>query len=55
MKENVKILATKHDPNESLLLITLDEFTRLARKLNHNELLVYEELYRQCGRLQGKN
>lgn len=32
----------------------LDELARLSRKLGDKNMEVYEELYRQCGRLQGK-
>ena len=54
VKERVKILATHTEPNDSLLLITLDELARVSRKVNHKDAEVHEELYRQCGRMQGK-
>lgn len=43
-ENKVKILATQHNPNESLLFITLDEIARLARKflLSLKELVVYD-------------
>lgn len=52
--EKVKILGTQYNPYESLLLIFLDELDRLAREVNHKELEVYDDIYKQCGRLQGK-
>lgn len=54
VKERVKALAAQEDPSEPLLLITLDELSRITRKLGNKDMIVYEELYRQCGRLQGK-
>lgn len=48
-----KILGTQYNPYASLLLIFLDELDRLAREVNHKELEVYEDFYKQCGRLQG--
>ena len=54
VKERVKALASQQDPSESLILITLDELARLSRKLGDKDMEMYEELYRQCGRLQGK-
>lgn len=54
VKERVKALAAQQDPSEPLILITLDELARLSRKLGDKDMEVYEELYRQCGRLQGK-
>ena len=54
VKERVKILATHTEPNDSLLLITLDELARVSRKVNHKDAEVHEELYRQCCRMQGK-
>lgn len=54
VKERIKALAAQQDPSEPLILITLDELARLSRKLGDKDMEVYEELYRQCGRLQGK-
>lgn len=54
VKERVKALAAQQDPSESLILITLDELARLSRKLGDKDMEMFEELYRQCGRLQGK-
>lgn len=46
VKERVKALAAQQDPSEPLILITLDEFARLSRKLGDKdmEVHVYEEL-----------
>jgi hypothetical protein len=54
VKERVKALASQQDPSESLILITLDALARLSRKLGDKDMEMHEELYRQCGRLQGK-
>lgn len=47
-------LAAQQDPSQPLILVTLDKLARLSRKLGNKDMEVYEELYRQCGRLQGK-
>lgn len=54
MKDKIKVLCTQSQPSEALILLSLDELSRLARKVNHEDMDVYEELYRQCSRMQGK-
>lgn len=54
VKDKIKVLCTQSQPSEALILLSLDELSRLARKVNHEDMDVYEELYRQCSRMQGK-
>ena len=54
VKEKIKVLCTQTQPSEALILLSLDELSRLARKLDDDDMDMYEELYRQCSRMQGK-
>lgn len=54
VKDKIKVLCTQSQPSEALILLSLDELSRLARKVNHEDMDVYEELYGQCSRMQGK-
>lgn len=54
LKEKVRTLCLQDDPSNALILLTLDELAKVARKLNHEEADMFEELYRQANRYQSK-
>lgn len=54
LKEKVRTLCLQDDPSNALVLLTLDEPSKAARKLNHEEADMFEELYRQANRYQSK-
>lgn len=54
LKEKVRTLCLQDDPSNALILLTLDELSKAARKLNHEEADMFEELYRQANRYQSK-
>ncbi|XP_052716245.1 uncharacterized protein LOC128188950 isoform X2 [Crassostrea angulata] len=54
LKEKVRTLCLQDDPSNALILLTLDELAKAARKLNHEEADMFEELYRQANRYQSK-
>ena len=53
LKEKVRGLALQTNPNESLLLLSLEELARVSRKKQHSEAAVFEELTRQAVKHQG--
>ena len=52
VKEKIKVLCTQTQPSEALILLSLDELSRFARKLDDDDMDMYEELYRQCSLLK---
>ncbi|XP_069140894.1 uncharacterized protein [Argopecten irradians] len=50
----LKSSATQQDLSEQLILWNLDRLVKVARKYNHEETDIYEELARQASRYQGK-
>lgn len=42
------------EPNTSLILLPIDELADTARKVNHKEADIFEELIKQAKRLQTK-
>lgn len=42
MKDKIKVLCAQSQPSEALILLSLDELSRLARKVNHEDMDVYE-------------
>uniref|UniRef100_A0A8W8M1L9 Uncharacterized protein n=1 Tax=Magallana gigas TaxID=29159 RepID=A0A8W8M1L9_MAGGI len=44
VKDKIRVLCTQSKPSEALILISLDELSRLARKVNHEDIDVYKEL-----------
>lgn len=54
MKEKVRSLALQTKPSVPLILVTLDELARTARRKGHSEASMYEELSRQANLNQEK-
>lgn len=54
VKDKIKVLCTQSQPSEALNFLSLDELSKLARKVNHEDMDVYKELFRQGSRMQGK-
>lgn len=57
LKEKVRTLCLQQDPSNALILLTLEELSRTARKVSHDEadtFDTFEELARQANRHQGK-
>lgn len=48
----IKAVGAQQDLSEPLVFIILDEVACLSRKVGDKYMEVYEELYKQCGRLQ---
>lgn len=45
-KEKVRILCLQDDLSNVLILLIFDEFVKVVRKLNYEEVDMFEELYR---------
>ena len=54
LKEKVRTLCLQEDPSNALILLTLDELAKTARKMDHEEADMFEELCRQANRYQTK-
>lgn len=54
IKEKVRLLVLQNDPSEALILLALDELAKTARSARIEDADIYEELYRQASRNQGK-
>lgn len=54
LKEKVRILSLQQEPSDSLILLTLDELSKVARKTCHEEADMFEELARQANRYSSK-
>ena len=54
LKEKVRTLCLQEDPSNALILLTLEELAKTARRGNHEEAEVFEELARQANRYQTK-
>lgn len=54
VKEKVRSLALQTKPSVPLILVTLDELARTARRKGHSEAYMYEELSRQVNLHQEK-
>lgn len=54
VKEKVRSLALQTKPSVPLILVTLDELARTARRKEHSEASMYEELSRQANLNQEK-
>lgn len=46
LKENVRGLALQKSPNEAMILLLLEELANVARKKQHDDSSVFEELLR---------
>ena len=53
LKDKVRFLAMQKVPSEQLVLLTLDELADTARKLDHADADLYQELARQANQNQG--
>ncbi|CAG2204836.1 unnamed protein product [Mytilus edulis] len=53
LKDNVRSLALHANPSESLILLSLDELAKKARKQNDDDAETFDELSRQAQRHQG--
>ena len=53
LKEQVRNLAMQANPSEPLMLLSLDELAKKARRQNDEESETFEELARQAQRHQG--
>ena len=54
LKEKVRTLCFQQDPSDALILVALDQLAKQAKKVNHEESDVFEELARQANRYQCK-
>ncbi|XP_062583975.1 uncharacterized protein LOC134245733 [Saccostrea cucullata] len=54
IKEKVRLLANQNSPSEALILLALDELAKTSRSAKIDDVDIYEELYRQASRNQGK-
>lgn len=52
LKEKVRTLCLQKDPSDSLILLTLEELAKCARKLGDDESETFEKLARQANRHQ---
>lgn len=52
LKDKVRTLCLQQDPTDSLILLTVEELAKSARKVNHEEADTLEELARQANRHQ---
>ena len=50
----MRTLCLQEDPSNALILLTLDELAKMARKIEHDEAEMFEELCRQANRYQSK-
>lgn len=53
IKEKVRSLATQNEPNESLMLLLLDDLARMSLEMGDESAPVFSELYRQARYNQG--
>ncbi|CAG2194020.1 unnamed protein product [Mytilus edulis] len=54
LKEKVRTLCLQDNPSDSLILLTLEELAKAARRVNHDDADTFEELTRQANRHQLK-
>lgn len=54
IKKKVRLLANQNSPSEALILLALDELAKTARAVKVEDADIFEELYRQASRNQGK-
>lgn len=54
LKDKVRTLCLQPEPSDSLILLTLDELAKVARRADHEDTEMYEELARQANRHQAK-
>lgn len=54
LKQKVRSLCLQQEPCEPLILLTLDELSKMARKINSDDADTFEELARQANRHRGK-
>lgn len=50
----MRLLANQNSPSEALILLALDELAKTARAVKVEDADIFEELYRQASRNQGK-
>lgn len=55
IKEKVRLLANQNSPSEALILLALDELAKTARAVKVEDADIFEELYRQASRNQGRS
>ncbi|CAG2195340.1 unnamed protein product [Mytilus edulis] len=48
LKEKVRTLCLQDNPSDSLILLTLEELAKAARRVNHDDADTFEELTRQA-------
>ena len=54
LKDKVRVLCMQAEPSTPLILLTLEELAKVARRGNHEEADMFEELLRQAIRYQTK-
>lgn len=50
----MRLLANQNSPSEALILLALDELAKTAQAVKVEDADIFEELYRQASRNQGK-
>ncbi|XP_064645441.1 uncharacterized protein LOC135498872 isoform X1 [Lineus longissimus] len=53
-KAKVRSLALHEEPNESLMLLYLEDLAAAATSVSHKDMELFDDLYRQARRYQGK-
>lgn len=48
LKDRIRTLAMQQDPIDSLILLNLDDLAKTARRTNHEDVELFEELVRQA-------
>lgn len=54
IKEKARLLVNQHSPSEALILLSLDELAKTALAAKVDDADIFEELYKQVSRNQGK-